>query len=623
MLSLLRIIGLFVASYLPTLLLIGLYQHFSGLYALNETYLLATRTLPPIAGFIATLLFFPKVTPKKISSRAEGVPKHVKPTRLIALTAFVTSIAWYQWDSFNLAMSVGSILGSFLELSFMIFDDKDEYIYEPEPEPVAPEPAYKYPPMPNFDKLAVTTHGSAQWNNPRLLIDRFSDGDDHIDNEGFYVGAFFKVKAQMHGICIAGSGQGKGVCIILPNLLCRPTNSWFVLDPKGENALITARWQKEAGQKVILLDPWGEQKRLGATHRIEPSGFNPLSFIKGNPDEMPESCSVIAQMLIPDSANSKDQYWNSRARSLIKTYLLHLITDRPVSEHHLGTLYRWLRLPVRDRQKLWFEMEENLACDELVKSGIGEFVGLSTDTGPLPSIISTAQDNTTFLESIALRASLEKNDFDPYELTNGRTTVYLCLPERFIDTHARWLRLVVGVCLKACNYRPNRRVNFLLDEFAILGKMPDIQRAYAFARGQKINIYTFFQSLTQLIEIYGENGANTFLANSRLRQFFGIYDLPTQKYLSEYLGDTTVRSLSYSMSSSGNSSSAWAAGSNSTSHGTGYSDGVNISYIGRRLLTAEEVGKSNRGSRYKWTKNSGLKLFIALSQIIMQSIVHK
>lgn len=86
-------------------------------------------------------------------------------------------------------------------------------------------------------------------------------------------------------------------------------------------------------------------------------------------------------------------------------------------------VYRWLRLPINERQKLWLEMYENDACDELVKSSIGEFLGLSEDSGPLPSIISTAQDNTTFLESSALRASLNSNGFNLYNLTDGKKTV--------------------------------------------------------------------------------------------------------------------------------------------------------------------------------------------------------
>ncbi|KAA9340349.1 type IV secretory system conjugative DNA transfer family protein [Larkinella humicola] len=489
-----------------------------------------------------------------------------------------------------------------------------EKILGPEPEEAIPAPPEEYvdplPPMPEWETNSLTTYGSANWDHPKRLRDIDTEGYQR-GKPSYYLGGghgMNQIQTLTHAVTIAGSGQGKGVCLILPNLLHNPFCSWFVLDPKGENAMITAKWQQKIGQRVILLDPWNEQKRLGATHGIEPVGFNPLDFVKGNPDEMPESCGVIAEMLVMDNPRASDKYWESRARSLIKTYLLHLITARPTEEQHLGTLYRWLRLPVNERQNLWADMLKNLACDELVKSGIGEFAGMNEDSGPLPSIISTAQDNTTFLESMQLRASLQKGEFDPYDLTNGKTTVYLCLPERFLNSHARWLRLVVGVCLKACNYRPGERVNFLLDEFAILGRMQDVERAFAFARGQNISVWIFVQSLTQLIDIYGEHAANAFLSNARLRQFFGVYDLQTQKYLSEYLGETTVVSLVKSESStsggssgtSTGSSSGWSAGGNTGGSNNGTSSGNNWSSsettnhqpIARRLLTTEEVGKA-------------------------------
>lgn len=481
-----------------------------------------------------------------------------------------------------------------------------------------------FPAAPKWVSNDIKYHGSSDWDNPRSIRQRDDNGmwPKNQNAPAFYLGGgivYHYVTSLMHAVTIAGSGQGKGVCSILPNLLTEPRCSWFVLDPKGENAKISGRFQKEQGQKVVILDPWNEQKRLGATHGIPASGFNPLDFVKGNMDELPESCAVIAAMLVPDQKGVSDPFWNSRARAIIKTYLMHLLTYRDEEDHHLGELYKLLRLDLHDRKTLWKQMQNNDAIDGIVQNSIGEFSAFGEDSKTLESILATAQDCTTFLESPPLRQSLKKNDFDPYELTNGKTTVYLCLPERFLITHNRWLRLVVGVCLKACNYKPDKRVNFLLDEFAILGKMQDIENAYAFSRGQNISMWVFVQSLTQLKDIYGENGASAFLANARLRQFFGIYDLDTQKYLSEYLGEITfkfsVSSRSESSSSSQSNSRGSGAGtatptymneaihlshtvSENTSEGwsksTTESVTINSSdqYINRRLLTSEEVGRN-------------------------------
>ena len=521
---------------------------------------------------------------------------------------------------FLLAVFVTASLQNYMGKKQVII--KEGYFYEGQYMfPVAPPESIAlptYPPYPSgrYKPPSDTTYGSAHWDNPGKISEQFADRSG--ESRGFLINATTWVGEHMHGICMAGTGQGKGVSIILPNLLSTPSCSWFVLDPKGENAQITARWQKEAGQTVHILDPWNEQERFGATHGIKPSGCNPLSFIKGNPKEIPESCAAVANMIAPDEAQAKDPYWNGRARTLIKTYLLHLMSVRPEAEQHLGTIYKWLRYSEDKRIALWAEMRLNTAFNGLVEDGINQFYDMDTDKGPLPSIISNAHEQTEFMESEWLRASLSSNDFNPYDLNDGKTTVYVCLPERYLKSHSKWLRLIVCVCLKSCNFRPNQRVNFVLDELAILGKMPDVQDAYAFVRGQKVCMFSFVQSLSQLYDIYGEHGTNAMLACARLRQFFGVFDLAGQKYLSEYLGETTVKAISTSESDSigGSTGSSWgvSSGTNSSSSNgvlsTGFSTGSNSSQsvatnwshtdtvthtpVGRRLLTAEEVGKNRQ-----------------------------
>ena len=72
-----------------------------------------------------------------------------------------------------------------------------------------------------------------------------------------------------HILTVAGSRGGKGVSLIVPNLLIYD-GSVLAIDPKGELARITARARRQKGQKVVVLDPFAESG-------ITPSGrFNPL-----------------------------------------------------------------------------------------------------------------------------------------------------------------------------------------------------------------------------------------------------------------------------------------------------------------------------------------------------------
>lgn len=407
-----------------------------------------------------------------------------------------------------------------------------------------------------------TDHGSAQWAS-------WPDFVKANNPEGGYSGLVLGVSnllryKQGHLITVAGTRSGKGTCLIIPSLLLQPAGSYVVTDPKGENACITARSQREYGQNVVILDPWDEEKRIGARHGIEASGFNPFDFIKADMDELRDSCEQIANFLAPDRPEDKDPYWNDRSRTLIKTLLMHIITWLPPDEHNFWTLYKLLRLSPEKWALLLAEMEENPSEGGLISIASQEFLGLPAET--MGSIKSKAQTATSIFESPQLRRSLEKSDFNPYDLTEGKTTVYIVIPERYLETHAAWLRIVIGLCLRACNSKPNKRVHYLLDEFAVMGKMKDVQKAFAFGAGQNIVMWFFAQNLSQIKEIYGEDGMNTFIGNAAILQCFGgMKDQYTQQYFSKAFGKTTAAKKVFTTSTGTNNGSGSSSSSTSVS----------------------------------------------------------
>lgn len=508
-----------------------------------------------------------------------------------------------------------------------------------------------YPPMPRYQPNPYDLLGSADWDNlwdwQRLWGNTIWSPESRgnkIDKKpgALWVGGGYFFDKHAHCVTVAGSGQGKGICYILPNLLLPPKQSWFVLDPKGENAFVSAKYQMAAGQNVVLLDPWDEQSRLEAQHGIKAKGFNPLVIFRGIPkSEWADLCAMMAEMMIPDKPGTKEPFWDNRARALVGLFLYYIVAFLPDEKQHLGMLYKLLRAAPNDanapapvitpdlsknghgengqtathtkkkpkaKSVESYSMHElffNLIMEESMKATAQEFDALrkAVDNRTWLSILANAQDATSFLRSESLRHSLSTDDFDPFSLADGKTTVYVCLPERFFQSHYAWLRLVTGVCLKACNYRPDKRVNFILDEFAVIGKMKDVENAFAFGRGQNISCWIFVQSLSQLAEIYGQYGMNAFLSNAKVRTFFGIYDSYSQQYLSQYLGVTTVINWTDSFNETTGSSSTYSSSSSSSSQGgssgTSTSDssswsvtkGFSRTPAQRPLLTSEEVGK--------------------------------
>jgi len=438
-----------------------------------------------------------------------------------------------------------------------------------------------------------TDHGSAHWAD---FGDFAKANDPDGRTEGLVLGFGGVVRSKPgHLITVAGTGSGKGACLIIPSLLIKPSGSYVVTDPKGENAYITARSQKQYGQNVVILDPWDEQTKIGATHGIPAAGFNPFDFIKMDMDELRDSCEQIAAFLVPDKPGEKDPFFTDKSRTLIKSMLMHIVTFLPDEEHNFWTLYKMLRLNEEAWIGLLLDMEANTEQDGLINIAAQEFLGLQNAGEMMATIRSVAQTATSIFESPQLRRSLEKTDFNPYDLPNGNTTVYIVIPERYLETHATWLRMVIGLSLRACNARPNKRVYYLLDEFAVMGKMKDVQKAFAFARGQNIMMWFFAQNLSQIKEIYGEDGMNTFIGNAAVLQCFGgMKDQYTQQYFSKAFGKTTAAKR------------VVTTGTNTGRDSSSSSVSSSIQTYEKDLVSPDEIETYNNGI---FTMAEGLKLF--------------
>lgn len=410
---------------------------------------------------------------------------------------------------------------------------------------------------------------------------------------------FFRSKPEGHLITCAPPGSGKGACLIIPNLLMVPTGSNVITDPKGENAFITARAQKEYKQKVYIIDPWENQKQLGAIHGIESSGFNPFDVIRSfDKEEWPDICQMIANILLPENPQAKDPYWDKRGRSLIKLLLLQIMTTKPLEEQTFWTLYLMLRAGEPEFLGYLYDMKKNPAFDGLMVAGANEVEGLMGAENTFRGILSHAHDATAIFESSKLRASLAKSEFNPYDLANGDVTVYVVIPEKYLESHSAYLKIVLSLMLKAVNDKPGKRVNFFIDEAGLIGKIDELQRVYAFGRGQKIIIWQFYQSVAQIRKIYGQDGLDNFMGMTAVKQFIHQSDPFSAEYVSKLLGKTTR--VKWREPSSENQSGTWESFEYNLLNPDeiAQNDGIITLAEGKKIIMARDMYWNGEGEVY-------------------------
>jgi len=336
-----------------------------------------------------------------------------------------------------------------------------------------------------------------------------------------------------HIITIATTRSGKGRSCIIPNLLTWP-GSALVIDPKGENAAVTARARRQLGQSVHIVDPFRLLERLGLTgYWFEPQRLNPLAEIRLDDLEAVEQIRNLAAALVMISPQA-NPFWDNASRVVLAGVIAHVMTSPLIAdnERHLGTVRDTVAQTNRRKMS---DLRESRTVGGLAEKGYNFYKGASADAGG--DIMTTLNVHVEWLDSPAMQDAMTESDFSFAELKHGDSTVYLVIPPEYLDTHSRYLRLFITLALRAAGRgrKAQHAMLFIMDEFAALGELKVVATAAAVAAGSGVKLWPVIQNLTQL-QVYGDNW-DVFLANSGQRQIFAVNDRSTADYFSKELGD--------------------------------------------------------------------------------------
>lgn len=436
-----------------------------------------------------------------------------------------------------------------------------------------------------YPQQEFETHGSATW---------LSEFEKNVFSayfaNGLWIGNGFFHDGEGGLITIASTRSGKGAGIILPNLLLKRyyAHSFVILDPKGTNACVSASFQKAQGQEVIILDPTGIQTALNATHGVESSTFNVLDVLDRN--NLVAETTNLARLLIPQDQKA-EKYWTEEAVDLYSAILLHIMTfPKYEGSRDLVSFYEFIRHS--SWVEIFEEMSQNDACDYEIKIATAKFLELYKNSEKtFTSIVSVGQQGINWLKDPVLKSSIRSTSFDPYKISTGGLSIYLCVPLDNSEGYFTWSRLMIYALMKV-NRAPlsHQRADcyYILDEFPQLGKFTDIQSYLATSSEFKIRIWMFIQNIPQLDDVYGASMRDSFIGNCRVLQAFGVKELTTAKMVSEMLGSRTLHfktvsentGYSYTKTHGNN-------GDSSTSENKGYS--INENLQARSLLNPDEV----------------------------------
>jgi type IV secretion system protein VirD4 len=353
--------------------------------------------------------------------------------------------------------------------------------------------------------------------------------------------------AEGHAFLFGPTRCGKGVTIEMPNALLGLHNTSLIsIDPTAQQACVSAEVRRKAGSKVVALNPMGLQAArypdlasVGCNPML--TGMNPQS-----PRFYEEAAAICDALAWSDKG---DPFWPDSGRALV-TGLLMWVRLRDGDGANISTVMQLLmegeRLdedgtPLKGLRATATEM--TASGHYQVEALAGQFLGEGQETisKTVESIQQTARTAARSLLSDPVRLDLGKNGIDWASLTRTPTTVFIILPAEDLEFHTVWLRLIVCSALNAI-YRLAGAYRvltlFWLSEFFALGKLRPIQSAMGQAAKYGVRVFAVTQDWPQLVLLYGDKGALSFISNCACMIAFAAGEPETARFLSDYSGDT-------------------------------------------------------------------------------------
>ena len=395
-------------------------------------------------------------------------------------------------------------------------------------------------------------------------------------------------------ITVAPPRVGKGALIAL-NLLS-PGDRGFqgstvTIDPRGELWCIAARRRRELGRRALLIDPFGvvaQHKKVKETHlpHVKSVFYNPLDFIRKESVAVRDINVLLDALLTPprpDAHNSGRHFYES-ARAIVAGYMAWVRFQEPSEMRNLATLYAKLSMPPKEREAFARKVTSmEPFAGGLTHIAVQRQTQVGDDEGG--SNFMTIANQLAFLNFPELLAHTQESSFDPLDLADGKTDLFVVAPEETIEHVKGWLRLWVAIPNAVAGIKPlERDLLIVIDEMPRLGYLKPVMDGYTMAAGKGVHFWCFAQSISALDSSWGKEHRKTLLHLAELVQILGFprTDAEGAEELSKAIGTATYEARTENRSGT-------IAENRIVTANTQWQAGDSRALVRERLITPDEL----------------------------------
>ncbi len=273
--------------------------------------------------------------------------------------------------------------------------------------------------------------------------------------------------------------------------------------------------------------------------------WNPLSlpyelWKAGNKDEAGFLMSDIAASLAgPLAQNAKDPYWTEAAQEMAVAGFYVLMEAAKKEEVNMKSFANMSSSANIENLK---DLAKMMREDSIAGLNYSSTVGLSASS-TVAGIVGTLYGMLrVFTANEKLSQMLTETSFDMRMFGREKTAVYLIVPDEKTTYHflvTMFLKQAYEIMIEEAQKEKNRtlpvRVNFVLDEFCNMPRIPDMATMISAARSRNMRYFLVVQSLHQLKGRYGED-ADTIKGNCDNWVFLTSKELDLLNEISELCG---------------------------------------------------------------------------------------
>ena len=362
----------------------------------------------------------------------------------------------------------------------------------------------------------------------------------------------FVEDSESHSLIIGSTGCGKTRRIVLPliNVLSKKSESFIATDPKGELYSATRDTLEKMGYKIFVLN---------FRNPLDGNSWNPLHlpykyYQDGNVDKAVELLNDLGNSIFANKVSGDDSFWSNSSIDYFIGLALALFEDAErEQEVNFNSIYNMSRVgekvsrveKVGDHARQiriiedYFELHGENSLASISASGT---VHAPNDTRG--GILSTFQQGIRIYNANSgLSKMLANSDFNLFDIVNEKTAVFVIIQDEKSTYHplaSAFLKQSYEELVHMANSYPKgslpKRINYILDEFANLPQIADMDNIITASRSRNIRMYLIIQGIKQLNSVYGDNVAEVIKGNCDYWYYMMSKELTLLKEISELCG---------------------------------------------------------------------------------------